>query len=175
VTGADLKVAHCNDAACTAATVTTLDTGGFENVGADTSIAIGADGLGLVAYNSFTNSTQGVRVAHCSDVACTSAATAQISFTDHGRDTSVAIGTDGLPLVAYFALTGDGLDLKVAQCRNATCTGTPTLTTLDSRGEVGRHASVSIGPDGLGLIAYYDSTQSALKVAHCADPACASR
>jgi hypothetical protein len=175
VTNANLKVAHCNDAACTGATVTTLDTGGFENVGAYTSIAVGADGLGLITYNAFTNATQGVRAAHCGDTACTSATTAQVSYTDHGLHTSVAIGPDGLPLISYFGLTGDGADLKVAHCRNAACTTPPTLTTLDSLGDVGRYVSVTTGADGLGLMSYYDQTGTALKVIHCADDACSSR
>ena len=172
---ANLKVAHCNDTACTGATLTTLDTGGFENVGSNTSITIGADGLGLIAYNSFTAPAQGVRVAHCNDTACTSATLSQVSYSDHGTNTSITIGPDRLGLIGYYALTGDGSDLKVAHCKNAACTGQPTLTTIDSLGDVGRHASITTGADGLGLISYYDDTSGALKVVHCADNACSSR
>jgi len=172
---ANLKVAHCNDTACTGATLTTLDTGGFENVGSNTSITIGADGLGLIAYNSFTAPAQGVRVAHCNDTACTSATLSQVSYSDHGTNTSITIGPDHLGLIGYYALTGDGSDLKVAHCKNAACTGQPTLTTIDSLGDVGRHASITTGADGLGLISYYDDTSGALKVVHCADNACSSR
>ena len=44
----DLKVAHCIDVACSAATSTTVDSPG--TVGWYTSLAIGADGLPLVTY-----------------------------------------------------------------------------------------------------------------------------
>ncbi len=60
----DLKVAHCSDIACTAATVTKLDTAG--DVGRDTSITIGVDGLGLISYYDFTN--EDLKVAHLSNV-----------------------------------------------------------------------------------------------------------
>ena len=44
--------------------------------------------------------------------------------------------------------------------------------TLDSASNVGRYSSVTIGVDGLPLISYYDLTNSALKVAHCANRFC---
>ncbi len=48
------------------------------------------------------------------------------------------------------------------------------LTTVDSAGRVGDNGSITIGADGLPVISYYDDTNKDLKVAHCADPACAS-
>ena len=49
--------------------LTTLD--GSGNVGQHTSVTIGADGLGLISYYDVTN--RDLKVAHCSDTACTSA------------------------------------------------------------------------------------------------------
>src|SRR5262249_15043168 len=51
-TNGDLKVAHCDDAACTSATKTTLDSTG--DVGHHSSIVLGADGLGLISYSNVT-------------------------------------------------------------------------------------------------------------------------
>ncbi len=65
-TNSDLKVAHCSDLACSAATLTTLDNAG--NVGGHTSITIGADGLGLISYYDLTNGD--LKVAHCSNAFC---------------------------------------------------------------------------------------------------------
>ncbi len=65
----NLKVAHCSDQACTFATLTTLDDTG--DVGQDTSVTIGADGLGLISYHDVTNGN--LKVAHCSNRACTAA------------------------------------------------------------------------------------------------------
>jgi hypothetical protein len=50
----------------TAATLTTLDSTG--NVGAFTSVTIGADGQGLISYWDATNGD--LKVAHCSNVFC---------------------------------------------------------------------------------------------------------
>jgi hypothetical protein len=61
-----LKVAHCNNAACSTATTATLDSTG--GVGLWTSVAIGADGLGLISYRDQMNGD--LKVAHCSSVLC---------------------------------------------------------------------------------------------------------
>ena len=66
-TNHDLKVAHCDNAACTSAAITTLDSAG--EVGGYTSITTGADSRGLVSYYDFTNGD--LKVAHCITAACT--------------------------------------------------------------------------------------------------------
>lgn len=48
-----LNVAHCDDTACSSATTATVDLS--VGVGEYPSIAIGADGLGLVSYYDSTN------------------------------------------------------------------------------------------------------------------------
>jgi hypothetical protein len=163
----DLRVAHCDDIACTSATISTLDTAG--NVGKHTSVAIGADGLGLISY--YADGTNGdLRVAHCDNIACTSATTTTLDITGIvGEYTSITIGADGLGLISYRDTTND--DLKVAHCDNLACTSA-TLSTIDSAGSVGAYNSITIGADGLGLISYYDYANYDLRVAHCNDLAC---
>ncbi|KAA1300990.1 MAG: hypothetical protein EGP03_09220 [SAR202 cluster bacterium] len=65
-TNEDLKVAHCSNINCTAATLLAVDTGG--SVGDGTSITTGADGLGLIAYVDLTNLD--LKVAHCANQFC---------------------------------------------------------------------------------------------------------
>jgi hypothetical protein len=48
------------------ATISSVDTAG--NVGIDTSLTIGADGLGLISYQDATNME--LKVAHCSNIDC---------------------------------------------------------------------------------------------------------
>jgi len=62
----DLKVAHCSNLLCTAATLTTVDSAG--NVGQYSSVTIGADGLALISYYDETNGD--LKVAHCSNLFC---------------------------------------------------------------------------------------------------------
>jgi hypothetical protein len=171
-TNGDLKVAHCNNVACTSSTNTTIDTGGANAVGDFTSITIGADGLGLISYHDGTNGD--LKVAHCNDIVCTSATTTTLDTggaNDVGRWTSITTGTDGLGLISY----GDNSngDLKVAHCSNVACTSS-TNTTLDSTGFVGYESSITIGTDGLGLISYWDNSNDNLKVAHCSNVVCTS-
>jgi hypothetical protein len=167
-TNSDLKVAHCDDLACTSATLTTLDSVG--SVGEYTSVTIGTDGLGLISY--YDNTNFHLKVAHCDDLACASAVSTTLDSAEGvGAYTSATIGADGLGLISYHDYIND--DLKVAHCDDVTCTSA-TITTLDSAGGVGAYTSATIGADGLGLITYQDYTNYDLKVAHCSDLACTS-
>jgi hypothetical protein len=80
-----------------------------------TSIAIGADGLGLISYDDATNGK--LKVAHCADAACSGATTATLDAAGSGgRYPSVTTGVDGLGLISYFAVTN--ADLRVAHLGN---------------------------------------------------------
>jgi hypothetical protein len=80
-------------------------------VGQDTSVTIGADGLGLISYHDATNGN--LKVAHCSNRACTSATLTTLdSIGNVGQDTAVTIGADGLALISYHDVTNG--NLKVA-------------------------------------------------------------
>lgn len=96
--------------------LTTLD--GPGNVGQYTSVTIGADGLGLISYRDLTN--RNLKVAHCSNRACTSAALTTLDSTgDVGQDTSVTIAADGLGLISYYDATN--ANLKLAHCSDRSC------------------------------------------------------
>ncbi len=167
-TNTNLKVAHCNDLACTSATTTAIDTAG--SVGQNTAIIIGSDGLALISYYDVTSLD--LKVAHCADVLCTSATTTAIdTLGSVGRFTSITIGVDGLGLISYFDATN--FDLKVAHCSNVLCSSA-TTTAIDTLVDVGQYSAIIIGSDGLGLISYYDLTNDDLKVAHCTDALCTS-
>jgi hypothetical protein len=147
----------------------TLDSTG--DVGEYTSITIGTDGLGLISY--YDNTNKDLKVAHCSNTACSTATTATLDSTgDVGQYTSITIGTDGLGLISYYDNTNH--DLKVAHCSNTACTSASNTTALDSAGDVGQYTSITVEPGGGGLISYYDVTNQDLKVAHCANTACTS-
>jgi hypothetical protein len=97
-TSGDLKVAHCLNLSCTAATTSAVEAGG-NDVGRYASMAIGADGSGLISYWDATNDD--LKVAHCSNTACSSATTSTIDSTNSvGLFTSIAIGIDGLGLIS---------------------------------------------------------------------------
>jgi FG-GAP-like repeat len=223
----DLKVAHCEDVECSSATVTTLDAAATVN--AQTSLTIGADGLGLIAYqdNPPSGSVTNVKLAHCLDVACTSArrttadtvgqsnggfdpgivavtasptGVAYLAYRDSaqhqlkldvcresncvfpqefsldsssaGLSPSITMGRDGLPLLSYMGnYTASGSDLVVAHCVNVYCTGV-TRALVHTGVFTGWWGSIAIGADGLGVVAYTDATNQNVEVAHCENVAC---
>ncbi len=116
--GRELRVAHCQDAACASVAISTVDRGG---VGGTQSITIGDDGLGFISYNATLGNENGVKVAHCEDIACTSAITSVLdTFANAGRDIAVTIGSDSLPLISYVpGIPSITNGLRVAHCANA--------------------------------------------------------
>ena len=177
-TNSSLKVAACNNPTCTTSTITTIDSAG--DVGYWTSIAIGVNGNPIISYLDFGNAN--LKIAACNNPTCEALGGAPAatnttidSSGDVGGYISIAIGTNGNPIISYW---DDGnLDLKIAACNNPTCTGTTELerstnTTIDSTDAVGGHTSIAIGTNGNPIISYWDATNSNLKVAACNNPTC---
>jgi hypothetical protein len=118
-TNTALKVAHCSNSTCSAHD-TPVIIESANDVGQYTSITVGSDGMGLISYYYPTSGY--LKVAHCSNLACSSATTVSAddtNSTDDGQYTSLTIGTDGLPLVSYYDSTN--VDLKVAHCSDRFC------------------------------------------------------
>jgi hypothetical protein len=167
---ANLKVAHCSNTACTAATYATLDATG--DVGRHTSITIGTDGLGLISYQDATNAD--LKVAHCNDLPCTSATTATIdSVGDLGAfQSSITIGSDGLGVISYYDQAN--AKLRIAHCNTIACSSA-TVSTPDSSAQNGQWSSITVGGDGLPLVYYLRlGAGGGPTVAHCSDVACTS-
>lgn len=175
-----LEVVKCNDAACAGnnETISVVDAGdpADNDIGYDTSIAIGADGLPVISYQSIGNGSQGLlKVAKCNDPAC--AGSNETVTTVDGmtgpvaNGTSIAIGLDGLPIISYDDLVAGGL--KVAWCLNASCTQTLlSIIDIPPSGNAGHFASIAIGSDGNPVISHRDQGATALRVVKCATPGC---
>jgi len=159
-----LKIAHCDNLACSFVSRTTLDAN--ENSETITALAIGSDGLGLITF--FDQKTGKLKVLHCTDLVCSSADQTEVDF---GNFSSISIGADGLGLISYYEPTAS--DLKIAHCSNLACS-VMSIVNLDSAGDVGRTSSITIDEDGLPIISYADSTHGDLKFARCNDPVCSS-
>jgi hypothetical protein len=174
----DLKIAACNNPTCTTSTNTTIDSAG--DVGAYTSIAIGTNGNPIISYYDETNND--LKIAACKNPTCTGAT--ELDRSDRytidsagqvGYFTSIAIGTNGNPIISH--LDGTNRDLKIAACKNPTCTGATEgdrsdRYTIDSAGDVGYFTSIAIGTNGNPIISHLDQTNLNLKVAACNNPTC---
>ena len=132
-------------------------------------MTIGPDGFALISYEDTT--ANDLKVAHCTDAACTAFTSATLDSTGVvGSYPSIAIGTDGLGLISYYDTTNG--DLKVAHCSNAACSAATTATVY-SAGNAGQFTSIAIGTDGIALVSFSD-VGIGLRVARCADPACSA-
>ena len=140
-----------------------------------TSIAVGADGLPVVSF--YSQARGSLDVLKCNDPACDGLGETITVVDDPanavGTFSSIAIGSDGFPVISYHDDTADSL--KVTKCNDAACSGgDETITTVDNPANlVGKGTDIAIGTDGFPVICYFDETANALKVAKCNDAACA--
>jgi hypothetical protein len=114
-TNGSLKVAHCSDATCSSATTATIDSG---DIGGFTSIAIGSDGVGFVSYEAPQTNAGSIKIAHCSNIACSEATTTTLDPDGDLFGTAVTTGVDGLGVVTYNNETSG---LEVVHCSNVFC------------------------------------------------------
>ena len=173
-----LMLAHCNDLTCSSATFNILDQtpeANYEYLSRTRPVtAIGVDGLPVIIYGSsntadFPNK-RGVMVAHCNDLACSSASITKIT-QQYDPFPSIAIGSDGLPVLFHI----DGYtNLVIVQCNDLACSShaSPSIVEVDSYGRYWGK-SIAIGADGLPVISYV-KIGYLLQVAHCADNVCSS-
>lgn len=171
-TNGELRFASCNNPACSSVATSTLDGIGARDAGAFNSMTVLPDDSLVISYYDVTNGD--LNVAKCKGPTCGGgvATTSPDSTGDVGKYTSVAIATDGMPIISYYDITN--LDLKVAKCTDLSCITSPTLLTLDSTGDVGQYSSLAIGSDGFPIISYYDLTNTALKTVKCSNSTCST-
>jgi hypothetical protein len=152
--------------ACRASTVT-VD---FANdAGKYPSVAIGSDGLPVVAYPDSTNSD--LRILHCGNPACS--AGNNVSVIDANQviieQSAMAIGTDGYPVVVYAdQLNGDVLLLH---CGDVFCIAPNSTVTIEDSVANGTDFDIAIGTDGFPIVMY---NQGGTVIAHCLDAYCTS-
>jgi len=151
-----LKVAHCNDAACSGEgeIVTTLNDAA-EGTGVNTSIAIGDDGFPVISCQTFTSPCTGGDETFMA-----------VDFSTTYMRLSLVLAPDGNPLVSYMG------SLKLARCNDDACAGEDESIAIVDSAAKARSSSIAIGADGLPVISYFDETTGALKVVHCGTLEC---
>jgi hypothetical protein len=143
-------------------------------IGTWNSIAIGTDGFPIIAHYDASNAN--LRVTHCKSIDCNSTAGYDTNVIDSapsvGMYNSIAIGSDGFPIISYF--DNDARNLKVAHCKSIDCNNTAgyDINVIDSGENVGKHTSIAIGWDELPIISYWDAANQSIKIAHCNDLEC---
>jgi hypothetical protein len=173
-----LRVAHCNDTACTS-----MSTHDIETLGSSiwSSIKIGADGLPLISYVKYLDdqnvNVYDLRVAHCADRVCSSATITTLdAAADVHANTALTIAADGFGTIAYEDSAQQSI--KVAHCLNAACTNasTRTIGTGGFASDTGTPGALSVATNPIGgvSIAYNTGLPSwSLQLVTCTDPGCA--
>lgn len=172
-----LRITKCGNPACSAGNVSTNVDDPANSVGAYSSIVIGTDGLPVVSY---LDSTAGaLKVIKCGNASCSTGnaittvddlpAPAQV-----GLYSSIAMGSDGFPVISHTHAYTGGNSLRVTHCGNAACSSGNTSTTVDTAPGVlsGTWSSIAIGADGLPIASHRDDTVGGLRVTHCGNVAC---
>jgi hypothetical protein len=178
----DLVAAHCDNIECTSVTTHTIDSAG--DIGRDASVKIGSDGLPIISYDAATTATgtkiQDLKVAHCADVACSSATitTVDAASSVGGQPTALTIGGDGLATIAYVNINFGHSEIRAAHCLNLACTSSAiNIIELLSQGDSGQ-VSITTSPAGRTYITALDgpdigAANDGLLLYSCTNPACA--
>jgi hypothetical protein len=166
-----LTVGHCNTFDCSSYITSTVDAGYV--VGREPSIVIGADGLGLIAYRDDMLGND-LHTGHCVDIPCT-AVTKSVIDTQYtvGSYSAIAVGVNGLPVIAYQ--DSYHYYLKLAHCMDMACTRATSLV-LDNAGrftDPGYRPAITIGSDGKPFITYYAERDGGFRTIHCGNEFCA--
>jgi len=113
----ELQLVHCTSIDCsTNDDVVVLDSN--EEVGQNNSIAIGIDGYPIISYQDLTNHS--LKVVHCKNINCSLFDEPVVldSVFSGIIDSSITIGSDGLPLIVYNRSTAG---LNLVKCSTVTC------------------------------------------------------
>jgi hypothetical protein len=182
-TNEDLKFAVCDLSASVNGncdqggdwSVATVDAVGV--VGRFSSVAVDSNGDPSISYWDQTDGDLRVAVCdasesangNCDQTGDWSTVTVD-ALGDVGQFTSIAVDSEGNPLISYHDSTNR--DLKFAICElsasaNGNCdqTGDWSVETVDLVGDVGRFTSIAVVTDGKPAISYHDLTNADLKVA----------
>lgn len=176
-TNAALMTADCNNPSCSSASLFTVDS---PNVGTDISVVVDSSGFPIISYFDLIN--QVLKLARCAVTSC-------VSFDNEinivsplspaGQYTSLALDpVTEYPLISFFDFTQ--FSLRLAQCNDDACDETVNgpeniqIVDDDPINFVGFFSSMQLDASGFPVISYYDSTDGALKLAHCGNADCSS-
>lgn len=168
----NLKVAKCGDAACSSGNVATLiDAPG--DVGKYSALAVPSDGKPVVAYYDVDKTN--LKILKCGDAQCLAgnSVTAADSIGDVGSHASIALASDGLPLVAYVD-AGKHL-VKVMKCGDAACSAGNTFSVAAGGDGTLRPGDLSliVPADKKPIISFFEENDQNLKTVKCGQVDCA--
>lgn len=186
-----LYAIKCRNYTCTNFTKTTIHDTGQPNkpISDFKEVKIGSDNLPVIAFSTLQNDvedTRFLRVIKCNNASCTNfienVIDAPNPLADEGFHLSMAIGSNGFPILSYSERPCGAFiyscqqnvpfKLKTVLCNNLDCS-LSTKQVVDSP-NVWPFNNVQIGGNGLPLFAYTDHSTFNLRVANCQNTQCNS-
>lgn len=168
----DLKVLKCGNPGCSSGnTVFVVDSSGNSGIGS--SIQIGTDGFPIVAYPRLSEITDAweLVVLKCGNAECSSGNNYSIADASDEINVSMALGMDGLPIIAYYEMSGQ--KLKVIKCGDDKCSSSNKISVVDTAGDpAATGTSIAIGKDGFPIIGYNELVSRGIEVIKCGDEDC---
>ena len=186
----DMKIIHCLNATCTSRTAPNI----FDTVNNPFhfTIAIGSDNNPVISYNDSTDGD--LFVTHCNTNSCddviTTTTLVDIVSESAGDLTSIAIGADGNPIIAYRHTDAIDEILKVIHCKTVICSsmagvggvvgvGFDPPVTLDIGGagggnDVARRLLMVIDNDGNPVIEYAHGNLQQIRIIQCTSTDCST-
>lgn len=157
-------------------TCLTVDTGGADTVGSETSIAIDASGTAWVSYHNINQSDMKVaRYVGSGGSGCTGGNTAWScdgveTWDGNGaEETSIVIGPDGKPWISYQRNAFFSGDLRIARYVGSGGTGCGSsawsCSAIDQSSALGAYSSLAFDRSGVPWISYQDWGNHRLKIA----------
>lgn len=166
VVSSGLRMARCNDAACTSASINIVDAAN-QGSNPDHAFIVPPDGRPIFAYSDFTNFD--LKAARCADASCSSS---QVTVVDSaglvGGGPSIAL-IAGLPQISY-----NGGTLKLARCATLACDSGTSFVALAA--DNAPETAIIAGRDGFAMVAYkHDvATSDAVRLVKCGNVACST-
>jgi hypothetical protein len=160
-----LQIADCEDLTCTSWTQRPTSQEG----GVHVSAAIGSDGYPIFSHREGAY----LKLAHCTAHDCATGMDgwARLYPSTLTGETALAIGGDGVPIVAFH----DGVDqlLHVARCSDVPCSsGHDRAHHPGSVDLLAEAVSITVGTDGFPVISYSNARDMSLNVIHCSNHLC---
>lgn len=144
-----------------------------------TSLRIGADGLPLVVSVDNSGGNHSVRVTHCGNASCTNGNRTISIFGPVNSTNSpapikaaLAIGSDGLPIVAHFDPPAH--DLRLTHCGDLECRLGNSSALHIGAASAGFDPAIAIGVGGRPIVAHREYFLPLLMFTRCVEGACAT-
>lgn len=166
-TSADLMLAVCNDANCTAPKISVLDQAG--DVGSQSSIALTSANVPVIAYYDASNAN--LKLIICNDRACTRPAYQVIDAVGNvGTYPTVRMTNTNLPVISYLDMTRSRV--KIAVCEDVQCMSVSTQRIEAAGNAYILGLSMALTSANIPVISYISDNDSDLKLLVCSDITC---